>query len=450
MAQGKLVILGAGESGQGAALLGKAKGYQVFVSDGKRMPEKARQLFEQHEIEFEQQGHNLSRLVDADIAVKSPGIPDSATVIQELLAHGVEVISEIEWGFRFTDKPIIAITGSNGKTTTTSMIHKLLTDAGLSAGLGGNIGKSFAAQVMGQEPDYYVLEVSSFQLDGTTQFQPHIAVITNITPDHLDRYNYKFEAYIASKMSISHRQSQDDFLVYDQDDPVLAQSVAQSVAQSKIQASLMPYSTKTSVAQGSYIDRDTLVINTPEKLINMPILDLNVKGVHNQKNAMAAATVGALLNIRKETIRQSLEHFQSVEHRLEFVLKINNVTYINDSKATNVNSVYYALESMESPTVWIVGGEDKGNDYNELLPLVNEKVKAIICLGLSNEKIIQTFGSVVDMLVETHSMSDAVQVAYRLAGRGDTVLLSPACASFDLFENYEDRGRQFKNAVRQL
>jgi UDP-N-acetylmuramoylalanine--D-glutamate ligase len=247
-------------------------------------------------------------------------------------------------------------------------------------------------------------------------------------------------------MSITRSQTPEDFLVYDYDDPVLAKSVTQT----PINASLMPYSTKTSVVQGSYIDRDTLVINTPEKLINMPTLDLNVKGTHNQKNAMAAATVAALLNIRKETIRQSLEHFQSVEHRLEYVLKINNVTYINDSKATNVNSVYYALESMHSPTVWIVGGEDKGNDYNELLPLVNEKVKAIICLGLNNEKIIQTFGSVVDMLVETHSMSDAVQVAYRLAKRGDTVLLSPACASFDLFENYEDRGRQFKNAVRQL
>jgi UDP-N-acetylmuramoylalanine--D-glutamate ligase len=446
MSQGKLVILGAGESGQGAALLGQAKGYNVFVSDGKQMPEKARQLFAQHKIDYEQGGHDLARLVDADIAVKSPGIPDSAAVVQALIAHGVEVISEIEWGFRFTNKPIIAITGSNGKTTTTSMIHKLLTDAGLTAGLGGNIGRSFAAQVMGQEPDYYVLEVSSFQLDGTTQFQPHIAVITNITPDHLDRYNYKFEAYIASKMSITRSQTPEDFLVYDYDDPVLAKSVTQT----PINASLMPYSTKTSVVQGSYIDRDTLVINTPEKLINMPTLDLNVKGTHNQKNAMAAATVAALLNIRKETIRQSLEHFQSVEHRLEYVLKINNVTYINDSKATNVNSVYYALESMHSPTVWIVGGEDKGNDYNELLPLVNEKVKAIICLGLNNEKIIQTFGSVVDMLVETHSMSDAVQVAYRLAQRGDTVLLSPACASFDLFENYEDRGRQFKNAVRQL
>lgn len=446
MSQGKLVILGAGESGQGAALLGQAKGYSVFVSDGKSMPEKARQLFAQHNIDYEQGGHDLARIVDADIAVKSPGIPDSAAVVQALIAHGVEVISEIEWGFRFTDKPIIAITGSNGKTTTTSMIHKLLTDAGLTAGLGGNIGRSFAAQVMGQEPDYYVLEVSSFQLDGTTQFQPHIAVITNITPDHLDRYNYKFEAYIASKMSITRSQTPEDYLVYDYDDPVLAKSVTQT----PINASLMPYSTKTSVVQGSYIDRDTLVINTPEKLINMPKLDLNVKGTHNQKNAMAAATVAALLNIRKETIRQSLEHFQSVEHRLEYVLKINNVTYINDSKATNVNSVYYALESMHSPTVWIVGGEDKGNDYNELLPLVNEKVKAIICLGLNNEKIIQTFGSVVDMLVETHSMSDAVQVAYRLAQRGDTVLLSPACASFDLFENYEDRGRQFKNAVRQL
>lgn len=446
MSQGKLVILGAGESGQGAALLGQAKGYSVFVSDGKSMPEKARQLFAQHNIDYEQGGHDLARIVDADIAVKSPGIPDSAAVVQALIAHGVEVISEIEWGFRFTDKPIIAITGSNGKTTTTSMIHKLLTDAGLTAGLGGNIGRSFAAQVMGQEPDYYVLEVSSFQLDGTTQFQPHIAVITNITPDHLDRYNYKFEAYIASKMSITRSQTPEDYLVYDYDDPVLAKSVPQT----PINASLMPYSTKTSVVQGSYIDRDTLVINTPEKLINMPKLDLNVKGTHNQKNAMAAATVAALLNIRKETIRQSLEHFQSVEHRLEYVLKINNVTYINDSKATNVNSVYYALESMHSPTVWIAGGEDKGNDYNELLPLVNEKVKAIICLGLNNEKIIQTFGSVVDMLVETHSMSDAVQVAYRLAQRGDTVLLSPACASFDLFENYEDRGRQFKNAVRQL
>lgn len=446
MSQGKLVILGAGESGQGAALLGQAKGYSVFVSDGKSMPEKARQLFAQHNIDYEQGGHDLARIVDADIAVKSPGISDSAAVVQALIAHGVEVISEIEWGFRFTDKPVIAITGSNGKTTTTSMIHKLLTDAGLTAGLGGNIGRSFAAQVMGQEPDYYVLEVSSFQLDGTTQFQPHIAVITNITPDHLDRYNYKFEAYIASKMSITRSQTPEDYLVYDYDDPVLAKSVTQT----PINASLMPYSTKTSVVQGSYIDRDTLVINTPEKLINMPKLDLNVKGTHNQKNAMAAATVAALLNIRKETIRQSLEHFQSVEHRLEYVLKINNVTYINDSKATNVNSVYYALESMHSPTVWIVGGEDKGNDYNELLPFVNEKVKAIICLGLNNEKIIQTFGSVVDMLVETHSMSDAVQVAYRLAQRGDTVLLSPACASFDLFENYEDRGRQFKNAVRQL
>ena len=446
MAQEKLVILGAGESGQGAALLGKVKGYKVFVSDGKTLTEKARRLFEQHQIDFEEAGHDPCRLVDADIAVKSPGIPDSAAVVQTLLTHGVEVISEIEWGFRFTEKPIIAITGSNGKTTTTSMIHKLLLDAGISAGLGGNIGKSFAAQVMGEEPDYYVLEVSSFQLDGTTQFQPHIAVITNITPDHLDRYNYKFEAYIASKMSIARCQTPQDFLVYDHDDAVLTRSISQA----PVKANLMPYSTKTAVGQGSYIDHDTLIINTPENSINMPTLDLSVQGAHNQKNAMAAATVGALLNIRKETIRESLEHFQSVEHRLEYVLKINNVTYINDSKATNVNSVYYALESMHAPTVWIVGGQDKGNDYQELLPLVNEKVKAIICLGLDNDKIIQTFSSVVDMLVETHRMQDAVQVAYRLAQRGDTVLLSPACASFDLFDNYEDRGRQFKNAVRQL
>ena len=442
----KLVILGAGESGCGAALLGKAKGFDVFVSELGVLPEATRVIFEREQIEFEEGGHTLSRLNQAEIAVKSPGIPDTAPIIVSLLNHGVEVISEIEWGFRFTQKPIIAITGSNGKTTTTSMIHQLLVDAGLSAGLGGNIGKSFAAQVMGQEPDYYVLEVSSFQLDGTLQFQPHIAVITNITPDHLDRYNHQFEAYIASKMSITKSQGQEDFLIYDADDPVLSTSVPNT----PIKSALMPYTTKTNLAQGSFIDRDTLVINTPQKSITMPNLNLTVQGMHNQKNAMAAATVGALLNIRKETIRQSLEHFQSVEHRLEFVLKINNVTYINDSKATNVNAVYYALESMQSPTVWIVGGEDKGNQYEELLPLVNEKVKAIICLGTYNEKIIQCFGSVVDMLVETQAMEDAVQVAYRLAERGDTVLLSPACASFDLFKNYKDRGYQFKTAVRQL
>ncbi len=446
MPQEKLIILGAGESGQGAALLGKSKGYKVLVSDSNQLSDQARHLFDQHAIEFEEGGHNLSGLVDADIAVKSPGIPDTAQVVKKLLACGVEVISEIEWGFRFTEKPIIAITGSNGKTTTSAMIHKLLLDAGISAGLGGNIGKSFAAQVMGKEPDYYVLEVSSFQLDGTTQFQPYIAVITNITPDHLDRYNYKFEAYIASKMSITRGQVSQDYFVYDHDDPVLAQTVPST----PIKATMMPYSSQTTVGQGTYIDRDTLIINTPENLIKMPTLDLTLKGVHNQKNAMAAATVGALLNIRKETIRQSLENFQSIEHRLEFVLKINNVSYINDSKATNVNSVYYALESMHAPVVWIVGGVDKSNDYTQLLPLVNEKVKAIICLGLNNDKIVQTFGSVVDMLVETHHMTDAVQVAYRLAKRGDAVLLSPACASFDLFDNYEDRGRQFKHAVRQL
>ncbi len=446
MSVGKLVILGAGESGCGAALLGKSKGYKVFVSDSGQLSSATRLLFKREHIEFEEGGHDFSRLNRAEIAVKSPGIPDTAPVVTSLLNHGVEVISEIEWGFRFTNKPIIAITGSNGKTTTTAMIHKLLNDAGLSAGLGGNIGKSFAAQVMSQEPDYYVLEVSSFQLDGTVQFQPHIAVITNITSDHLDRYNHRFEAYIASKMSITKSQLQDDFLVYDADDPVLSQSISEI----SIKSNLMPYTTKTNLAQGSFIDHDSLVINTPQKSIHMPTLNLTVQGMHNQKNAMAAATVGALLNIRKETIRKSLEHFQSVEHRLEYVLKINNVTYINDSKATNVNAVYYALESMQSPTVWIVGGQDKGNDYNQLLPLVNEKVKAIICLGPDTDKIIQCFGSVVDILVETQAMEDAVKVAYRIAERGDTVLLSPACASFDLFKNYEDRGRQFKTAIRQL
>lgn len=446
MGKQNLVVLGSGESGCGAALLGIKKGYAVFVSDHKPLSAKAEKFMMEHGIDHEHGGHTMARILTADVVVKSPGIPDHLTLIKEIVASGIPVISEIEWGFRFTQKPIIAITGSNGKTTTTAMIHKLLSDAGISAGLGGNIGKSFAAQVMGDEPDYYVLEISSFQLDGMVEFRPHIAVITNITPDHLDRYNNNFDAYIASKMSISARQNSQDQLIYDCDDPVLAREVAKR----NFRAELLPYSNEGVLKHGTYIDHQTLMIQTNKNTINMPTLDLQLAGIHNTKNAMAAATVGTLLNIRKETIRQSLEHFQGVEHRLEHVLKINNVSYINDSKATNVNATFYALESMSGPTVWIVGGQDKGNDYSSLLPLVNEKVKAIVCLGIDNDKIIQAFGNVVDMLVETSRMEDAVQVAYRLADRGEQVLLSPACASFDLFQDYEDRGRQFKQAVRQL
>ena len=446
MTQKILVVLGSGESGCGAALLGINKGYTVFVSDGKQMSVKAQTFMAEHGIDHEQGTHTMSKILQADVVVKSPGIPDHIALIKEIVAAGIPVISEIEWGFRFTQKPIIAITGSNGKTTTTAMIHKLLCDAGISAGLGGNIGKSFAAQVMGEEPDYYVLEISSFQLDGMVEFKPHIAVITNITPDHLDRYNYNFEAYVASKMSISTRQNASDQLIYDADDPVLSHEVSKN----NLNAELLPYSAESTLKHGAYIDHKTLVIHTNKQTLTMPTLHLELAGIHNAKNAMAAATVGTLLNIRKETIRQSLEQFQGVEHRLEHVLKINNVTYINDSKATNVNATYYALESMSAPTVWIVGGQDKGNDYTALLPLVNEKVKAIICLGLDNEKIIQAFGNVVDMLVETTRIEDAVKIAYRLAERGEQVLLSPACASFDLVQDYEDRGRQFKQAVRNL
>lgn len=442
----RLVVLGAGESGVGTAILGKKEGFEVFVSDFGTIKEEYKQVLLHHEIKWEEAGHSEAQILNADLVMKSPGIPDKAPIVKQLLSKKIKVVSEIEFAYSYTDATLIGITGTNGKTTTATLTHKLLVDGGLDVGLGGNIGKSFAGMVAHASHTNYVLELSSFQLDGIEKYNNHIAVITNIVPDHLDRYEYDFGNYIAAKFRIVMNQTEDDYFIYDADDEVIANWLSEHT----IKSQQLPFSIKRKLKTGAYLENDELIITIKQKEHIMPIATLGLQGQHNIKNAMAAATVATLLKIRKTTIRESLEDFQGVEHRLEKVLKINNVMYINDSKATNVNATFYALDSMETPTVWIVGGVDKGNDYTELLPLVNEKVKAIICLGLDNDKIISQFGSCVDIMVETDAMSKAVQVAYRLAKKGDTVLLSPACASFDLFTNYEDRGRQFKDAVRNL
>ncbi len=442
----RLVILGAGESGIGTALLGHANGYDVFVSDFGEIKYSYKAILEQHHFEWEENGHTEAKILNADLVMKSPGIPDTAPIVKKLLEKGVLVISEIEFAARFTDATLIGITGSNGKTTTTLLTGHILEQADLNLGIAGNIGDSFAKMVLEREIDTYVLEISSFQLDGIKDFAPHIAVLLNITPDHLDRYDYTFENYIASKFRIAMNQKETDYLIYDADDPVIVDWLEKHPVKSK----LLPFSMNQSYKEGAYIENNNLHTNIANNTFKMATQDLALKGKHNTKNAMAASTVANLLKIRKATIRESLEGFQGVEHRLEQVLKINNVQYVNDSKATNVNATFYALDSMTEPTVWIVGGVDKGNDYRDLYPLINEKVKAIICLGVDNAKLMSHFGNMVDVIVETPSMKEAVKIAYKVAERGDTVLLSPACASFDLFENYEDRGRQFKDAVRDL
>ncbi len=378
--------------------------------------------------------------------MKSPGIPDKVAIVQKLIANNVSVISEIEFASQFTKAKIIGVTGSNGKTTTTMLIHHILKNGELNVAMGGNIGDSFAKQVARGNYEYFVLELSSFQLDGIKNFKPHIAIITNITPDHLDRYDYKFENYVASKFRIAMNQTKDDYLLYDADDEVICNYLKEH----QIQSTLLPFSLTKKLEQGAYLEDNNIKITIDNNQIIMPTASLALEGKHNIKNAMAASTVAHLLKIRKHTIRECLENFQGAEHRLEQVLRINKVEYINDSKATNVNATYFALESMDAPTVWIVGGEDKGNDYSQLFPFVNEKVKAIICLGIDNAKLMDAFGNMVDIIIETQFMSEAVKIAYKIAEAGDNVLLSPACASFDLFENYEDRGRQFKEAVRKL
>ena len=441
----RLVILGGGESGVGAALLGKVKEYNVFLSDSGKIANKYKDVLIHNEIEWEDGVHTESEILTADLVVKSPGIPDHISIVQKLQSAAIPIVSEIEFAALYTTANIIGITGSNGKTTTTMMVYHILRQAGFDVAMGGNIGKSFAEQVLTNTANY-VLELSSFQLDGIQDFRPHIAVITNITPDHLDRYDNNFENYIASKFRIIMNQNSDDYLLYDSDDEVITSYINSH----PIQSTLVPFSLSKIEANGTYLEQNNIIIEFNTRDIIMPITNLALEGKHNVKNAMAAATVAHLLKIRKATIRESLEGFQGAEHRLEQVLTINKVKYVNDSKATNVNATYYALESMNVPTVWIVGGVDKGNDYTSLFPFVNEKVKAIICLGKDNEALFDAFGNMVDIIIETQYMSEAVKIAYNVATAGEAVLLSPACASFDLFESYEDRGQQFKSAVRKL
>ena len=442
----RLVILGGGESGVGTAILGKKKGYEVFVSDFGKIKENYKEVLIINGIAWEEEKHTEDLILNADVVMKSPGIPDKSPIVKLLLKKGILVISEIEFAAPFTDATIIGITGSNGKTTTTMLTHHLLKSAGLNVGLGGNIGKSFAWQIADNKYDSYVLELSSFQLDGIVNFKPHIAIITNISPDHLDRYDYKYENYIDSKFRITMNQTEDDYLIYDADDEAMNDWFKTHTTKAK----LIPFSLTKTFSEGAYLKNNKMEIKINQEEFTMDTEHIALEGKHNMKNAMAATSVAKLMQIRKATIRESLSNFQGVEHRLEKVLKIQNVQYINDSKATTVNATFFALDSMNTPTVWIVGGVDKGNDYNELMSLVREKVKAIICLGVDNKKIIDVFGNVVDMMIEVDNMSDAVRMAQRLSEKGDAVLLSPACASFDLFENYEDRGKQFKQAVKNL
>jgi len=442
----RLVILGGGESGVGTAILGKKKGYEVFVSDFGKIKGNYKEVLIINGIAWEEEKHTEDLILNADVVMKSPGIPDKSPIVKKLIEKGIPVLSEIEFAAPFTDATIIGITGSNGKTTTTMLTYHVLKSAELNVGLGGNIGKSFAWQIADNKYDFYVLELSSFQLDGVVNFKPHIAIITNISPDHLDRYDYKYENYIDAKFRITMNQSEEDYLIYDADDEAIAEWLKTHTTKAK----LIPFSLTKTFSEGAYIKNNKMEISINQEEFTMETEYIALEGKHNMKNAMAATSVAKLMQIRKSTIRESLSNFQGVEHRLEKVLKIQNIQYINDSKATNVNATYFALDSMNTPTVWIVGGVDKGNDYNELMSLVREKVKAIICLGMDNKKIIDVFGNVVDMMIEVDNMSDAVKMAQRLSEKGDTVLLSPACASFDLFESYEDRGKQFKQAVKNL
>jgi UDP-N-acetylmuramoylalanine--D-glutamate ligase len=443
----KLSILGGGESGVGAAVLAKQQGYVVFVSDKSSIKPKYKAVLDKHQIPWEEQRHTEEKIFSASTIVKSPGIPDDVPLLVKAKQKGISVISEIEFAFPFTKSILIGITGSNGKTTVTNMIYHILKNAGLSVSMAGNIGDSFAYQVATRPKEIYVLELSSFQLDGIVNFRPHIAIITSITPDHLDRYNYVFDNYVNSKFNITKNQTETDYLIYNADE----KSITDWLTNHTIKAQKLPMSSHSPPNVNTIRkENNSIEININNKKFSMSLENLNVQGEHNAKNAMASTAAARLLKIRKDTIRESMESFQGVEHRLEKVQEIEQVTFINDSKATNINATYYALDSMKHPTIWILGGEDKGNDYHELLPLVNEKVKSIICLGIDNSKIIAAYGNIVDELFETTSMDEAVSMAMHLAEPNDQVLLSPACASFDLFENYEDRGRQFKEAVRNL
>ena len=441
----KLVILGAGESGIGAALLAKKKGFDVFISDQKKIDQELQELLNKEGIQWEAGQHSIEVMLAAQFVVKSPGIPFDIPLIEALKKHGKIILSEIEFAAQHTSATLIGITGTNGKTTTTLLTYQILKDAGLNVGIAGNIGNSFALQVAEHDHDFYVLEISSFQLDDIQDFAPHIAVITNITPDHLDRYNYRIEDYIAAKVKISKNQSTKDFLLFNAEDPLLSEALKSNQLKAKKIALATPLG-----REGVYAEKDQIIIQTKNNKTMINSSQFPLFGRHNLLNAMAASTVASLLEISKDSIRESLSHFKGAPHRMEKVLSIQRVQYINDSKATNINATFFAIESIDTPLIWIVGGVDKGNNYEELLPLIREKAKAIICLGVDNEKLRNTFEGVSEIFIETQAMSEAVKIAHKIAVPKDTVLLSPACASFDLFKNYEDRGDQFKNAVRNL
>lgn len=446
MNKNRIVILGGGESGVGAAILAKKEGFDVFVSDRGEIKEKYKSVLENIDVDWEEGKHTEDKILNAGEVIKSPGIPDTAPLIVKLVEKGIKVISEIEFAGRYTKAKIIGITGSNGKTTTAMLTYYILKNAGLNVGLAGNIGDSLAKQVAEGDKEIYVLELSSFQLDGMFDFKVDIAMILNITPDHLDRYNNKFENYAASKFRILQNQTKNDRIIYCYDDDV----VRKELEDKKYKGVKHPFSIKTVTSDGGYINKENLIVNTNNKLFEMKITELALQGKHNLYNSMASGIAGRVLDLKKDVIRESLTDFKNVEHRLEEVGKVHGITFVNDSKATNVNSTWYALESYQHPIVWIVGGVDKGNDYEMLKELVADRVKAIVCLGKDNHKIHDAFGDIIEDIISTESAQDAVNMAYQLSQKGDTVLLSPACASFDLFDNYEDRGHQFKKAVKAL
>jgi UDP-N-acetylmuramoylalanine--D-glutamate ligase len=443
----RLVILGAGESGIGAALLGKQQGYEVFVSDGGAIKDLYKQELAVNHISFEEGHHSWDIVLGADEIVKSPGIPEKTELMKKVREKQIPVISEIELAYRFSkDKKIIAITGSNGKSTTTALTYDIFKTAGLDVAMVGNIGVSYAKQVATAPAEYYVIEISSFQLDDIKEFKPHVAILLNITPDHLDRYEYKMENYVASKFRIAMNQTAEDYFIYCKDDP----EIMKHLEQQPIFSTTIPFTIMEPLKAGGFIVNDQVNIQVNEEPVIMSIYDLALKGKHNLYNSMAAGIAGRTMDIRKEKIRESLTSFKSLEHRMEYVATVRGVDFINDSKATNVNSVWFALESMERPVVLIMGGVDKGNDYGAIRELVKEKVKAIICLGVDNSPIKEALSKDTPTMVNTSSMEEAVKAAFQLATKGDVVLLSPACASFDLFKNYEDRGRQFKETVKEL
>lgn len=440
-----IVVLGAGESGVGAAILAKKQDWSVFVSDaGPIKAEYKNELVKNH-IVWEENKHSTDHILKAHLIVKSPGIPETSALITAIREKGIKIISEIEFAGYYTRGKSICVTGSNGKTTTTMLTHHILKKAGWDVGLAGNVGKSFAMQVAEGDHDWYVIELSSFQLDDMFDFRADIGILTNITPDHLDRYENQMQKYVDSKFRILNNQKYDDWFIYNYDDPIIREELNKRT----LQMNLAPFSLKEEIKVGGFAQNKQITINIKEQF-TMSIHDLALKGKHNTQNSLAAGIAARIVEIRKSTVRESLEDFENVEHRLEFVAKVNGIEFINDSKATNINSTWYALETMENPVVWVVGGVDKGNDYSELTSLVKDKVKAIICLGVDNKKIIKAFGHLVETIVEAGSAIEAVAHAYQLAKKNETVLLSPACASFDLFENYEDRGNQFKQAVRKL